>query len=97
MTQLPKPERLRDLELGVEKKSEQYSLGATFYYMKYKDQLVLTGKINDVLKKYDLRSLLALSIYPSLVILDKRTSVVKCFPIRPVPTLRVFFHVLKAP
>jgi len=48
MTQQPKPEKLHDLELGVEKRNEYYSLGATLYYMKYKDQLVLTGKINDV-------------------------------------------------
>jgi iron complex outermembrane receptor protein len=44
----PKPERLRDIEAGIEQKGKSYSAGATFYYMKYKDQLVLTGKINDV-------------------------------------------------
>ncbi len=44
----PKPEQLQDVELGIEKKMKTYSLGATFFYMKYKDQLVLTGKINDV-------------------------------------------------
>ena len=44
----PKPERLHDIELGVEKKNKNYNIGATFYYMKYVDQLVLTGKINDV-------------------------------------------------
>ncbi len=46
--QMPKAERLHDLETGVEIKENNYSLGAVFYYMKYKDQLVLTGKINDV-------------------------------------------------
>jgi len=46
--QQPKPEKLHDLELGVEKKNSEYSWGATLYYMMYKDQLVLTGKINDV-------------------------------------------------
>lgn len=47
-TQLPKPERLHDIELGVEKKGKSYSLGANIYYMHYRNQLVLTGKINDV-------------------------------------------------
>ncbi len=46
--QVPKPEKLNDIELGVERKSSQFNWGATFYYMRYKDQLVLTGKINDV-------------------------------------------------
>jgi iron complex outermembrane recepter protein len=44
----PRPERLNDLEVGTEKHSTNFSWGGTFYYMKYKDQLVLTGKINDV-------------------------------------------------
>ncbi|MBS1754161.1 MAG: TonB-dependent receptor [Ferruginibacter sp.] len=47
-TQLPKPERLHDFEIGVEKKGNIYFLGANLYYMLYKNQLVLTGKINDV-------------------------------------------------
>ena len=48
-TQQPKSERLHDIELGVEKrKAPPYHWGATLYYMQYKDQLVLTGKINDV-------------------------------------------------
>jgi iron complex outermembrane receptor protein len=48
LTQQPKPEQLQDLEIGVEKASNSYSWGATFYYMKYRNQLVLTGQINDV-------------------------------------------------
>lgn len=44
----PKPEKLHDLELGVERKSNNYALGANIYFMKYKDQLVLVGNINDV-------------------------------------------------
>lgn len=48
IAQQPKAERLQDLELGVEKKTSAYSFGANLYYMHYKDQLVLTGKINDV-------------------------------------------------
>jgi iron complex outermembrane receptor protein len=46
--QQPKPERLHDIELGVEKRNSSSHWGATLYYMKYKDQLVLTGKVNDV-------------------------------------------------
>jgi iron complex outermembrane receptor protein len=46
--QLPKPEKLHDLELGIERRSETLNFGATFYYMKYVDQLILTGQINDV-------------------------------------------------
>ena len=46
--QQPKPEKLNDLELGIEKKNENYSAGITGYYMHYEDQLVLTGRINDV-------------------------------------------------
>lgn len=48
LEQQPKPEKLNDLELGIEKKNSKYSIGITGYYMHYKDQLVLTGKINDV-------------------------------------------------
>ncbi len=46
--QLPKPEQLHDIELGVEKNNAAASWSATFFYMNYKNQLVLTGKINDV-------------------------------------------------
>lgn len=46
--QMPKPEKLNDFEIGFEKKESKYSFGITGYYMLYKDQLVLTGKINDV-------------------------------------------------
>ena len=45
---MPKPEKLHDIELGVEKKTSRFNWGATLFYMRYKDQLVLTGKINDV-------------------------------------------------
>jgi iron complex outermembrane receptor protein len=47
-SQQPKPEVLHDFELGAEKKTHDYNWAATLYYMSYKDQLVLTGKINDV-------------------------------------------------
>ena len=46
--QQPKPEKLNDLELGIEKRNDKYNIGLTGYYMHYEDQLVLTGKINDV-------------------------------------------------
>jgi iron complex outermembrane recepter protein len=48
VNQQPKPERLYDAELGVERIRKNYSWSATLYYMNYKDQLVLTGQINDV-------------------------------------------------
>jgi iron complex outermembrane receptor protein len=38
--QIPKPEKLNDIELGIERKSNQFNWGATLYYMLYKDQLV---------------------------------------------------------
>ena len=46
--QQPLPERLHDLEMGIERKVKTYNWGATLYYMRYDNQLVLTGKINDV-------------------------------------------------
>jgi iron complex outermembrane receptor protein len=47
-TTQPKKEQLQDLEIGLEKRNKKSNFGATFYYMHYTDQLVLTGKINDV-------------------------------------------------
>lgn len=47
-SQQPRPERLHDIEAGIERSTGKASWGATLYYMDYKDQLVLTGKINDV-------------------------------------------------
>lgn len=44
----PKPENLHDLELGIEKETALSSWMVTLYYMRYKNQLVLTGRINDV-------------------------------------------------
>lgn len=46
--QQPKFEQLNDVEAGIEKRKAKYNWGATIYYMNYKDQLVLTGQINDV-------------------------------------------------
>ncbi|GGW46577.1 TonB-dependent receptor [Arenibacter certesii] len=44
----PKPEKLDDFELGWRHTSTGVSLNTNLYYMKYKDQLVLTGELNDV-------------------------------------------------
>ena len=46
--QQPKSEKLIDWETGLELKKSKFLLNANMYYMHYKDQLVLTGKINDV-------------------------------------------------
>ncbi len=47
-TQQPKHETLHDFEAGIERKYSRFSWGATAYYMLYKNQLILTGQINDV-------------------------------------------------
>lgn len=48
LQQQPNAETLHDFEAAIERKNKTYNFSATFYYMLYKDQLVLTGKINDV-------------------------------------------------
>lgn len=48
LTNQPKKETLHDFEAGLEKRTARSTAGFTLYYMKYKDQLVLTGMINDV-------------------------------------------------
>jgi len=45
---LPKPENLDDFELGYRLAKEKIKFNANLYYMLYKDQLVLTGAIDDV-------------------------------------------------
>lgn len=47
-TEIPKHETLNDLELGFERNTKRLKLAVTAYYMHYRNQLVLTGKINDV-------------------------------------------------
>ena len=47
-THQPKAENLNDFEAGFEKRNTHFSYGATAYYMLYKNQLILTGQINDV-------------------------------------------------
>lgn len=44
----PKPEKLNDYELGWRYVSADIQLNTNVYYMRYKDQLVLTGELNDV-------------------------------------------------
>lgn len=42
------PERLFDYEFGYRLATKTFSFDANLYYMDYKDQLVLTGKLSDV-------------------------------------------------
>ncbi len=44
----PVHETLHDWEIGYNYQSSNFTAGANLYYMNYKDQLVLTGEINDV-------------------------------------------------
>ena len=44
----PRPEQLQDIEAGYELRSTRVTAGINGYYMNYKDQLVLTGELNDV-------------------------------------------------
>lgn len=44
----PKPEKLNDFELGWRYVSPSVQVNTNIYYMNYKDQLVLTGGLNDV-------------------------------------------------
>lgn len=44
----PTSERLYDTEAGYRYQSPNFSFGANLYYMKYKDQLILTGKISEI-------------------------------------------------
>ena len=43
-----KPEKLNDFELGWRFNSEKFQLTSNVYYMAYKDQLILTGTLDDV-------------------------------------------------
>lgn len=44
----PKPERMYNMELGYSYSHTMFQLNANYYLMYYKDQLVLTGELNDV-------------------------------------------------
>jgi iron complex outermembrane receptor protein len=43
-----RPERLLDVEAGVSTRGDQWAVRATAYNMRYTDQLVATGQLNDV-------------------------------------------------
>ena len=44
----PKAENLKDFELGYRTTQNNFSVGINGYYMLYKNQLVITGQLNDV-------------------------------------------------
>ncbi len=44
----PDPERMNDFELGYEHRGQDYGLSVNLYYMDYQEQLVETGKVNEV-------------------------------------------------
>ncbi len=44
----PEPEQLQDIEVGYDLRNTRWSASINGYYMNYKDQLVLTGELNDV-------------------------------------------------
>ncbi len=48
LNEVPTHETLYDTELGYRFLSSNLSLGANLYYMKYKNQLVLTGKLSEI-------------------------------------------------
>ncbi|HSF54028.1 MAG TPA: TonB-dependent receptor, partial [Algoriphagus sp.] len=48
ITEVPRPEKLNNIEAGVRTNAGRFSYNANFYYMDYRDQLILTGQINDV-------------------------------------------------
>ncbi len=44
----PKAENMQDLEAGYRFQKSKYAISFNFYFMNYRDQLVLTGEVNDV-------------------------------------------------
>lgn len=44
----PRPEKMHDVEAGLERRQSAFGWSANIYYMKYRDQLIPTGKINNV-------------------------------------------------
>lgn len=50
-TGLPKAETLYDYELGYQYSHPRFAVGANLYFMDYDNQLVLTGRVNDVGKQ----------------------------------------------
>jgi iron complex outermembrane recepter protein len=48
ISNLPVSERLYNTEIGWRKATQNTNFGVNFYHMQYKNQLAITGKINDV-------------------------------------------------
>lgn len=48
LNETPTSERLYDTELGYRFQMPRVSIGANLYYMRYKNQLILTGKISQI-------------------------------------------------
>ena len=48
LNETPRPERLSNIEAGWNRNTNKSRMGLNFYYMGYKNQLVLTGEVNDV-------------------------------------------------
>ncbi|MDR1783625.1 MAG: TonB-dependent receptor [Dysgonamonadaceae bacterium] len=48
INEIPRPERLSDIEAGYSFGSQTFAAGVNLYYMLYKDQLVLNGKVNEI-------------------------------------------------
>jgi iron complex outermembrane receptor protein len=46
--QAPKPENLQNIEAGIRTQEGNWNYNFNFFYMRYRDQLVLTGQLNDV-------------------------------------------------
>lgn len=46
--EMPNPERLYDYEVGYTYSHPRFNIGANLYFMDYDNQLVLTGRVNDV-------------------------------------------------
>jgi iron complex outermembrane receptor protein len=44
----PKPEHLRDLEAGYKNRNKRFGYELNYFLMNYRDQLILTGEVNDV-------------------------------------------------
>lgn len=48
ITELPRPEKLSNIEAGLRARGTNFEYSANLYYMDYRDQLILTGQINNV-------------------------------------------------
>ena len=46
--EIPKAEKLHNLEVGYSRSGKNYAFTANYYLMNYENQLVLTGELNDV-------------------------------------------------